>query len=94
MSKILLTFAEQEMHGKMKSDRRRLLHELTHMVNYQPVKFHWSGRQQKDHLYKLDGTVAKGGLDYNNDITLVIKFINPETETEETVIRYIEELIE
>jgi|TARA_B110000467_G_C18309694_1_gene477179 hypothetical protein len=94
MSKLLLTFTEQELHKKMKSDRHRLLHDLTLSVKHQRVKFHWSGRQRKDHLHKLDGTVIKGGLDYNDDITLVIKFMNPETEAEESVVRYISELIE
>ena len=94
MSKLLLTLTEQELHGKIKYGRRRMLHELTHAVKHQRVKFNWTARQQKDRLYKLRGTVVKAGLDYNDDVTLVVKFINPETETEESVVRYIKELIE
>ena len=93
MSKLLLELTEHELHKKIKWERHRLLQELTYSVKGHQVKFHWSGRQQEDRLHRLDGTVTKAGLDYNNDITLVIKFMNPETETEETVARYIKELI-
>tara|TARA_B100001094_G_C18132535_1_gene773113 strand:+ start:649 stop:957 length:309 start_codon:yes stop_codon:yes gene_type:complete len=93
MSKVLLSLVDQKYKKKISSSRDQIIRDLRSEVSGYEVNFLWNSRYEKpSKVYHMQGQIVSAGLDAKNEITLVIEFENPETNSSEKVVRYINEL--
>ncbi len=92
MSRPLLSLIEQEHRSKLKKAISTVHRDLCSAVTGTPVKFMFNGRVRKDKCFVVEGKVRAAHFDDTMAVMLTIDFENPETGTQETTSRYIQEL--
>ena len=93
LSKLLMSLVEQKYRDKLRASRDDVLRSLRREVSGCNVEFMWAGREDRSASHRLAGIVSSAGFDKNDEVMVVIKFTNPEYNRQETVTRYVKELL-